>query len=197
MSGWQPRILGLGGTLRPGSSSERALRHAVHRAERLDARVEVLAASELVLPLYASGIDLGDQAHRLIELVARADGLIIATPGFHGGPSGLIKNALDYIEELRDHPAPYLDGRGVGCVACAAGWQTAVMTLGSLRCTVHALRGWPTPLGVAVNSTSTDRGQDPLAAAGGQLEVMAEQVVAFARWRHLAREIDEAVEVEA
>jgi len=72
--------------------------------------------------------------------------------------SGLVKNALDYIEDLRDDSRPYLDGRAVGCVATASGWQSAVTTLTALRSIVHALRGWPTPLGVAVNSADVSFG---------------------------------------
>jgi FMN reductase len=183
---WRPRILGLGGTTRERSSSERALRHAVDTAERMGASVEVLAAADLVLPPYAPERHLDERARRLIELVERADCVIIATPGFHGGLSGLIKNALDYMEELRTHDAPYLDGRAVGCIVCAAGWQATVTTLVSLRSTVHALRGWPTPLGVAINSAQAVGTVDPVAAAAPQLELLAKQVVQFARWRHLA-----------
>ena len=40
-------------------------------------------------------------------------------------------------------------------VAVARGWQASVATLGTLRQVVHALRGWPTPLGLAINSTVT------------------------------------------
>ena len=69
--------------------------------------------------------------------------------------SGLVKNALDYLEELRGDQRPYLDGRAVGLVAVARGWQASVATLGTLRQVVHALRGWPTPLGLAINSSAT------------------------------------------
>ncbi len=81
---------------------------------------------------------------------------MLVSPGYHGTVSGLVKNALDYIEDLRDDPRPYLDGRAVGCVATASGWQAAVTTLTSLRSIVHALRGWPTPLGAAVNSAQVE-----------------------------------------
>ena len=72
--------------------------------------------------------------------------IIVASPAYHGGVSGLVKNALDYVEDLRDAKRPYLDGRAVGCIACAGGWQAAVATLTGLRSISHALRGWPTPL---------------------------------------------------
>jgi FMN reductase len=96
-----------------------------------------------------------------------------------------VKNALDYTEELRMDARPYLDGRAVACIACASGWQATTTTLISLRSIVHALRGWPTPLGVAINSTVTrfdaDGGVDE--SVGRQLETAGREVVAFALQR--------------
>ena len=66
---------------------------------------------------------------------------MITSPGYHGTVSGLVKNALDYLEELRGDQRPYLDGRAVGLIAVARGWQASVSTLGTLRQVVHALRG--------------------------------------------------------
>jgi hypothetical protein len=34
---------------------------------------------------------------------------IVGSPGYHGAISGLVKNALDYIEDLREDPRVYLD----------------------------------------------------------------------------------------
>jgi FMN reductase len=55
-----------------------------------------------------------------------------------------------------------------------------------LRSVVHALRGWPTPLGVAVNTELAIWGPDrELAdrAVVAQIEIMVGQVVDFAhRW---------------
>lgn len=146
-------VVGIGGSLRAGSQSERALRIALEGAEEAGAHTRAITGSELVLPFYDSAIpDRTPEAERIIEAVRRADGLIIVSPGYHGALSGLIKNALDYIEDLRPDVRPYLDGRGVGLVAVAYGWQAAVTTLDQLRTIAHALRGWPTPLGGVVNS---------------------------------------------
>jgi FMN reductase len=125
-------------------------------------------------------------AARLIEDLRSADGVVLAAPGYHGTISGLVKNALDYVEDLRGDDRPYLDGRAVGCVAAAYGWQAAVSTLTALRSIVHALRGWPTPLGAAVNS-----GQVTFDADGGcsdpkvaeTLRTIGGQVVDFALTR--------------
>jgi FMN reductase len=187
---WKPRILGLGGTTRQGSSSERALRAALNLAEQAGAETDLLLAEDLDFPAYAPERGLhGPQADRLLDLVRRADGVIIASPGFHGGPSGLIKNALDYLEGLRDDQRPYLDGRAVGCIVCAAGWQATATTLASLRSTAHALRGWPTPVGVTINSTPVGD-MDPILAAGPQLGLLVDQVVALARWQRAAATVE-------
>jgi FMN reductase len=152
--GDRPYVVGLGGTTREGSSSERALAFALREAERHGARTMMFGASELDLPMYSpDAAQRCDLAVRLVREVGVADALIVCTPGYHGGVSGLVKNALDYLEDLRDTPSPYLEGKAVGCISCAAGWQAAVGTLSALRAIVHALRGWPTPFGAALNSS--------------------------------------------
>ena len=92
------------------------------------------------------------KALELVGALRDADAVVVGSPGYHGAVSGLVKNALDYIEDLREDPRVYLDNTPWGCISCAYGWQAAVGTLGQLRSIGHALRAWPTPLGVAINS---------------------------------------------
>jgi FMN reductase len=180
------RILGLGGTYRPRSSTEHALRIALEAARELGAAIELLGAEALDLPMYRPatiGEPLPPLAQRLITEVRRADALVIASPGYHGGISGLVKNALDYLEELRGDPSPYLEGKAVGCIATGAGWQATMTTMTSLRNVVHALRGWPTPLGVAVNTTEATFGADDVCsipAIHAQLRLVGQQAFQFA-----------------
>jgi FMN reductase len=176
------RVLGIGGTLRPGSTSELALRYALRLAEQMGAATESITAQKLELPMYDPVSVGGPDAQRLIQAARSADKLIVATPGYHGNMSGLIKNALDYLQELAGDPAPYLHGRAVGCIVTAAGWQAGVTSLAALRATVHALRAWPTPLGVVINSAVPPFGPDgePVEpAVAGQLMEMVHQVVSF------------------
>ncbi len=150
----QSVIVGVGGTTRPDSSTERALRYALHSAAALGAETVLLGAADLQMPAYApETADRSPSAERLVAELRRADGIILASPGYHGGVSGLVKNALDYTEDMRADERPYLEGRSVGCIVSAAGWQGTTTTLVALRSIVHALRGWPTPLGVCINST--------------------------------------------
>lgn len=179
------RIVGIGGTTKAGSSTEKALAACLAAAQRLGAEVQLIPGADLAgLPLYSpEETARTPEQVRFVDTVRHADGLILATPAYHAGMSGLLKNAIDLLEDLRDEPRPYLDGRAVGCIVTAYGWQGAGTTLTSVRTIVHALRGWPTPLGVTLNTAI------PLFDAAGscvdqriqiQFEMLAQQVVSFA-----------------
>ncbi|MDZ4735980.1 MAG: NAD(P)H-dependent oxidoreductase [Rhodospirillaceae bacterium] len=181
----RPLIVGLGGTNRESSSSEKALRLAMRAAERRGARTEVLAGAALDLPMYVPDTTARDpKATRLVTLLREADGVILSSPGYHGSVSGLLKNALDYIEDMRGDDRPYLHARAVGCIVCAYGWQATGTTLVAMRSIVHALRGWPTPLGIAINTAETgfdDAGDCRSREVARNLDLLGEQVIGFAR----------------
>ena len=180
-------IVAIGGSTRPGSSTEMALRCAASAAEADGAKVTYIVGRDLLLPIYdVQTSERSPQARALVEAVRDADGLLIASPGYHGGISGMVKNALDYVEDLATADPAYLHGRAVGCISVAHGWQATVGTLAQIRQTVHALRGWPTPLGGTVNSQVTrfdaDAHPDDPAVAE-QLATIGRQVLEFARMR--------------
>ena len=182
----KPLIVGIGGTMREVSSTDRALRVALAAAEEAGARVEIFSGPALArLPHYMpDGQQRSSEQRHLVDMVRQADGLIVASPGYHGGVSGLVKNALDLLEDLRSDGRQYLDGRAVGCIVTAAGWQAAVTTLEALRAIVHALRGWPTPFGATLNTSTpvfdhAGACTDP--KISDALAVVGRQVVEFAR----------------
>ena len=182
----KPLIVGIGGTTRPNSSTDRALRLALQAAEQAGARTQIFDGTFLShVPHFAPENRERNESQRgFVEAVRSADGVIVASPGYHGGVSGVVKNALDLLEDLREDPRSYLDGRAVGCIVTAAGWQSCGTTLGALRSIVHALRGWPTPLGATINTAqavfdSSGACTDPKIAE--QLAIVASQVVDFAQ----------------
>ena len=181
----RPYIVGLGGTNRENSSTERVLRVALDAAAAGGAEVDIICGVGLELPIYSQNVaERTPAALRLVEQLRRCDGLVLASPGYHGSLSGLVKNALDYAEDLRTDVRPYFSGRAVGCIATAGGWSAAVNTLGALRDIVHALRGWPTPMGVAINSAEQvfdDDGTCQVVRVAQMLELMAGEVMRFAR----------------
>jgi FMN reductase len=185
-----PLVVGIGGSTRAGSVTNRLLQRGLDRAAERGARTLLFAGDRLAtLPIF-TGLDQPDPgAGELANAVAQADAVVIATPGYHGGMSGLVKNALDHLELLRDDPRPYLDGRAVGVIVTASGWQAAGGALASVRSAIHALRGWPTPFGVAVNSSEAGL-VDPDGRLDerteGALAIMAGQLMDFVGWRAAA-----------
>src|SRR5262245_19918429 len=141
MKAFTPLIVGIGGTARAGSTTETALRFALNAAARAGARTAIAAGPALEFPMYSQDRpERPSSASRMISLLRQCHGIIVASPGYHGSVSGLVKNALDYVEDMRDCEAAYFDGRAVGCIACASGWQATGSTLAALRAIVHALR---------------------------------------------------------
>jgi FMN reductase len=182
-----PLIVGVGGTPRPGSTTERALALALRHAEAAGARTKLFGGEFLErLPHFNPGpAGPSPEQAELTEAVREADGIILATPGYHGSLSGVVKNALDTLELTSRDARPYFHGLPVGVIVTAAGPQAGGATLMAVRGIIHAMRGWPTPFGAALNASNLfdDTGEccEPKDAA--QLAMVAEQVMEFATMR--------------
>jgi FMN reductase len=184
--GWDAEaalVVGIGGSPGPDSISGTLLRECLGLTA---AHTVCFDGDRLArLPIFTTQASVRDaDTDELIETVRAADAIVLATPGYHGAMSGLVKNALDHLEALRDDARPYLDGRAVGIVVASAGWQAGGTALVSVRSAVHALRGWPTPFGVAVNSAEQEPG-DP--QVRGALEILAGQLNQFLGWQSSTR----------
>lgn len=178
------KVIGIGGTVRPDSSSEAALRTALRPAEEAGNQVAVFAGHDLQLPMYDPSSEYrSPEAKTLVAAVQSADAVVLSSPGYHGAVSGLVKNALDYIEDLREVERPYLDGRVVGCIGVGYGWQGAVAAMQGLRQVVHALRGWPTPYGAVVNTVTPvfDAGRCINPEVEAKLRLVGAQVIGRGR----------------
>jgi len=179
------QIVAIGGTVHPGSTTEQALRMAAVSAGSDGAEVLLFDGSYLAtLPHYGSKAQQPGAGGELVEAVRKADGLLIAAPGYHGTISGLVKNALDYLEDLAKDRRPYLDGRAVGLIATAYGDQATMSTLLTMRAIVHALRGWPTPMGATIRTYQglfSPDGECLEDRARLQLELVGQQVLRGAR----------------
>jgi FMN reductase len=182
-----PFIVGIGGTPRAGSSTERALALALRAVENAGARTRLFGGEFLErLPHFNPGPDGPRPDQReLTEAVCMADGVILATPGYHGSLSGLVKNALDTLELTSRDARPYFHGLPVGVIVTAAGPQAGGATLMAVRGIIQAMRGWPTPFGAALNASNLfdDTGECREAKDAAQLAMVAEQVMEFAQMR--------------
>jgi FMN reductase len=186
--GFTPLIVGIGGTARANSTSERAVSEALRHAKLLGADTQLFDGVFVSgLPLYVPDRTERTEPERMFgDTIRRCHGVIVGTPGYHGSLSGPIKNILDLLEDTSRDELAYLDGRAFGCVVTAYGWQACGSTLVALRMIAHALRAWPTPFGAALNASTplfeTD-GTCIDAKISGQLAVVAAQVVEFAQHR--------------
>ncbi len=182
-------IVGIGGTTRAGSTTERLVASVLADCAAMGATTRMFGGADLLaLPHYVpEAAERSPQQRDFIEAVRAADGFVLGTPGYHGSVSALVKNAIDLIDDTRTDTRAYFDGCPVGLVVTAAGWQATGVVMSAFRDIVHALRGWPTPLGIYVNAMAqrpyADGAADaPLtdAAIAGQVEAQARQIMALA-----------------
>src|SRR5260370_3480406 len=97
-----PYIVAVGGTLRPGSSTEKAMQHVLNAAERAGARTRLISGPALQLPMYEpDNPERTDAARDLVAQLALADGIILGSPGYHGAISWPLQNALVFSGSLR------------------------------------------------------------------------------------------------
>lgn len=179
------RIVAIGGTVSSLSSTEMALREATIPAREAGAQVDVFGGDYLSrLPHYRGEDHDPSTGREMVDAVREADGVLIAAPGYHGTVSGLVKNALDYLEDLASDRRPYLHGRSVGLIATAYGDQATMSTLLTMRSIVHALRGWPTPMGATIRTYPgifSPEGECLDERVRMQLKLVGEQVLVGAR----------------
>ena len=180
-----PLVVGIGGTIGGASSTERALRIALEGAAAEGFATRMFGGADMArLPLYdPRAVHRTPDEQAFVDAVRQASAVIIASPGYHGSISGVVKNALDLLEETARDERPYLADMPVGLIATAYGWQATGSTIAALRSVVHALRGWPTPFAAAINSQETkfdDGGGASDPAVVEQLRRVGRQVARFA-----------------
>ncbi|WP_079908830.1 NADPH-dependent FMN reductase [Paenibacillus sp. 32352] len=93
------KITMIAGSNREGAASTMLLRYIERQLKSNGISVSFIDLYELPLPLFSpqSG-ELHPNAGMVVEEVISADGLVLATPEYHGSISGALKNALDYLQ---------------------------------------------------------------------------------------------------
>ncbi len=180
------RVVGIGGTLREGSSSLGALGRSLSAAEEAGAEIELFDLKELDLPMYEPGRpfqDYGPEVRRFVEAIRGADALILSTAAYHGTLAGVTKNALDFTQFLARDERPYLEGRVVGLISTSGGERAAANTTDALVHVVHALRGVVAPSTVTIPGArrrSDGEGNITDESYGGRLDRLGRLVVEMA-----------------
>ncbi len=139
------KIVGIGGSLRTESYTQVALNITAQRVEALGAEVKILDLRQMQLP-FCNGEEeypnYPDVQH-MRDAVSQADGLILATPEYHGGVSGVLKNALDLMS------FDQLSGKVTGLISILGG-QPNSNALNDLRIIMRWVHGWVIPEQIAI-----------------------------------------------
>ena len=142
-----PTVVAICGSLRDGSYTRTALRHALDAAEERGAATELIDLREYDLPVFDPDDEDASDANRLREKVREADAVILGTPMYHGSYAAPLKNALDYcgFDEFENVT--------VGLLGVAGG-SFPITALEHLRSVCRALDAWVLPYQAAVPRAS-------------------------------------------
>ncbi|MGF1497665.1 MAG: NADPH-dependent FMN reductase [Elainellaceae cyanobacterium] len=139
------KIVGIAGSLRADSYSYQALELAAARVEALGAEVETLDLRSLNLPFCDGGDEYPGypDVEKLRQAVLEADGLILATPEYHGSVSGVLKNALDLMG------FEHFSGKVTGLISVLGG-QSNSNALNDMRTIMRWIHAWTIPEQIAI-----------------------------------------------
>src|SRR5437667_9628380 len=173
------RVVGICGSLRRGSYTRMALRIALRGAEEAGVEAQLIDLREYQLAFCDGGDDkkLPKDVQRLRDDVQRAQGIILATPEYHGGYSGVLKNALDLMgfDEFQ--------GKMIGLVGVSGGGMGASGPLNGLRSVGRALHAWVVPEQAGVPDVSDvfdESGNCKDKSVEKRLKAVGRQVAKFA-----------------
>lgn len=110
-------LLGISGSLRTGSVNRRLVREAA----RLYAPDRFIEA-DIDFPLYDGDVEDAEgppaKVRTLVDQIAEAEAVVISTPEYNKGPSGALKNALDWVSRVK--PVRW-SGKPVAVMSAAGG----------------------------------------------------------------------------
>lgn len=184
MNGSKPdgiHVVGICGSIRPGSFTRMALVEALAGAAADGATTQLIDLRDYRLPFVTTADGPEQQSPDVLRLrteMKSADGIILATPEYHGSFSGVLKNAIDLMgfDEF--------EGKMVGLVGVSGGRMGASDALNTLRSVGRVLHAWVLPQQVSIpeaRSLFDSAGQIKDEQLGRRLRDTGAQVARFAR----------------
>lgn len=117
---------------------------------------------------------VGGQTAAARHQVGKADGIVLATPVYHGSYSGLLKSFLDHLE------GDAFAGKAVGILANGGGPRSAGTACDQLRAVIRAMSGWSVPTHVATTGSDFTDGA-PSAFIASRMDALVSELLAFTR----------------
>ena len=140
------KVVGICGSLRNISYTRFSVKIALEAAEKMGAEVKLIDLRDYNLP-FVEQFEEDDQPEDLQKYrdeVASADAIILGTPEYHGGYTGIIKNAIDLLNRN------VFDNTTVGLIGIAGGSLGATNSLNGLRQITRHLHAWTIPQHVSI-----------------------------------------------
>ena len=165
------KVLGVGSSLRNGSTSTAALRATLDLIKKQGAQTKLLDLKQTSLPLYDPNENQSSlELQKVEEDVEWADAFILATPDYHGSMSGTMKNFLDYFWAE-------FAGKTFGYI-CAS-HEKGLTAMDQMRTAVRQCYGWSMPYGVSVSDRDdfTDGKINPKLES--RLDMLARDLVVY------------------
>lgn len=130
-----PNLLGISGSLRAGSTNRKLLRAAVQEFGDVS-----YTEADLNFPLYDGDLEaekgVPAAVQTLSDQIRAADAVLISTPEYNKGISGVLKNALDWVSRTQN---PWAD-KPVAIMSATAGRAGGERTQVMLRMCLFTFR---------------------------------------------------------
>ena len=185
-----PKILAFAGSTREGSFNKKLVRIAADAARAAGAEVTLVDLRDVPMPLYDGDLEqragLPEPAKRFKDWMLAHQGFLISSPEYNSGPTGVLKNAIDWASR-GDPPGASLTafrGKVAGLVSASPGGLGGLRSLGHMRSILSAIDVLVIPEQFALskaNEAFDDAGalKDPKALAS--VRRVAERLVAVVR----------------
>lgn len=138
------RIVGIDGTARASGVTRQLLRHVGESIQNCRATFEIFSQVANPLPTFdgESATAKSPVVQALFSMARDADAFVLSSPEYHGGMSGALKNALDWL--TFDDGGVQVEGKVFGLVGGGGSLANSGATL-QMMMTVRSLHGWLMP----------------------------------------------------
>ncbi|MEL6824204.1 MAG: NAD(P)H-dependent oxidoreductase [Calditrichota bacterium] len=142
----QIKIVGICGSLRKDSYTRSVLDIALKSAQENGAETQLIDLRKFDLVFFDEDRkdDYPADVEKLRMLVRNAHGILLGTPEYHGGISGVLKNAMDLMGFKE------FEGKMLGLLGVSGGQLGALNALNSLRTIGRNLHAWVLPQQVSL-----------------------------------------------